>query len=509
MHKPTLLAFAWLCASSVIACSVLSDDASSQEQDHTEGQPTYAQYKWLWADDTLDEFKKNASAGSWWGAPEYLGTDHPMAQRLQFWVDQMDAMLRAKMPKALENTPKPQIVIRKDSDPNAWVSGLPVAWKVPTRVTRAATTTPPPEVEPPPAPDAADGGAGDPGDAGAEAAAPPAPPPPPAATFLLSREGKLSVPYETTPFERPHDERSLSELVAFGNDGFAKCRLSLERETLVFGEGCVLDASLTGERAESIAYYATSKWVTVTTGLIMSLMDEERIVGVLAHELGHYYRVHVMQPSDQLNYFYGLGDANVPTKPAPDPRYLEQTLKVRQKLREGGWFIDFTEENKLMVDQRLGFYTSEQEADDLALELLTKTGLPPTLAADSMAALHKAIDDMGGAGDTGEIKWEQCAVLRDRGFKDDTGAWVPVPVGNLTSAHHSFCFRIFNMVRELAAHRYAVAEGRPRPQGEAWFKLVQRLSNDIDPPPPPPLAPDAGGEDAAAADGGPGDAGTD
>ena len=495
MHKAPLLALVlFSAAASSVACSVLSDDPSSQEQDHTEGQPTYAQYKWLWADDTLDEFKKNAAHGSWWGEPEYLPVDHPMAQRLQFWVDQMDGMLRAQMPRALENTPKPQIVIKVTSEPNAWVSGLPVSWKVPTRVMRADAS---PGLEPPP-PDLDAGLDPDGGDAGLDGGAPPPPPPAHAEAFLLSREGKLKVPGGQPLFERPHDERSLSELLAFGNDGFSKCRLALDGELLVFGDGCALDHSVRGDRADSVAYYATSKWITFTTGIILSLMDEDRIVGVLAHELGHYYRTHVMQPSDQLNYFYALGEANAPTKPAPDPRYLEQTLKVREKLREGGWHIDFTEENKLMVDQRLGFYTSEQEADDLALELLAKTGLPPTIAADAMASLHKVVDEMGGGMDTGEIKWEQCAVLRDRGFKDESGALVSVPVGDLTSAHHSFCFRVFNMVRELAAHRYTVAEGRPRPPGESWFKLVQRLAIVAEPPPPPPPA-----------DGGPADAGTD
>lgn len=401
MRKPPLLALVLLSAASSIACSVLSDDPSSHEQDHTEGQPTYAHYKWLWADDSLEEFKKNAAHGSWWSEPEYLPVDHPMAQRLQFWVDQMDGMLRAQMPRALENTPKPQIVIKVTSDPNAWVSGLPVSWKVPTRVMLADG---PPQIEPHPLDAGTDA---DGGDGGLEGAAPPPPPPPPAraAAFLLSREGKLTEPGGQPVFERPHDDRSLSELLAFGNDGFSKCRLALDGEMLVFGDGCAVDRNLSSARADSVAYYATSKWITFTTGIILSLMDEDRLVGVLAHELGHYYRTHVMQPSDQLNYFYALGDANAPTKPAPDPRYLEQTFRVREKLRSGGWHNDFTAENKLMVDQRLGFYTSEQEADDLALELLAKTGLPPTIAADAMASLHKVIDDMGGGMDTGVIKW--------------------------------------------------------------------------------------------------------
>ena len=74
----------------VVACSAVADKIGSSDSDHTEDQPTYAQYKWLWSDETEDEFKSIAKAGSTWSEPEFLPIDHPMAQRLQFWVDKMD-----------------------------------------------------------------------------------------------------------------------------------------------------------------------------------------------------------------------------------------------------------------------------------------------------------------------------------------------------------------------------------------------------------------------------------
>ena len=98
----------------VVACSAVADKIGSSDSDHTEDQPTYAQYKWLWSDETEDEFKSIAKAGSTWSEPEFLPIDHPMAQRLQFWVDKMDEALRARNPKALASTPKPRIILRKD-----------------------------------------------------------------------------------------------------------------------------------------------------------------------------------------------------------------------------------------------------------------------------------------------------------------------------------------------------------------------------------------------------------
>jgi len=475
----------------VVACSAVADKIGSSDSDHTEDQPTYAQYKWLWSDETEDEFKSIAKAGSTWSEPEFLPIDHPMAQRLQFWVDKMDEALRARNPKALASTPKPRIILRKDSDPNAWVSYIPVTWKVKGQLARAKSA---------PAPSPAPGDAGDGGLA--EAGTPAAPPTIP--TLMLFSTGKVGRPGELPPLERRFDDQSLSELVKFANDGFAKCRLSNAEGAIVFGDGCAVDSQVSADRSDAIAFYATGKWVTVTTGLITSMLDEERIVAVLAHELGHYYRSHSMQPSDQLNYFYALGDANKPEKPGADPRYVEQTAKVREKLRSNDWFVDYSEENKLMTEQRLGFYTTEQEADEISLEILARMGLPPTLGPDSQALLHKIVDDLvqasGGGGDSGDVKWEKCAALRERGFKDEAGQIVSVPVGNLSDPHHSFCFRVFNMQRELEAHKYQLAGERPRPPGEAWSKVLQRLQNDIDPPPPPPPPPppvsDAGAGDA-------------
>jgi hypothetical protein len=175
MRTP-FIATALLFASSLLACSLAGDDTGSQEAAHTEGQPTYAQYKWLWASDTEEEFKANATSGSFWDTPEFLPLDHPMAQRLQFWLDQMDANLRAKVPDAMKNTPRPRIILRKNSDPNAWVTFMPVAFDVKTRLTRPASATPPtPPAEPVDAGDAGEA------DAAADAGAPPdaGPPPPP------------------------------------------------------------------------------------------------------------------------------------------------------------------------------------------------------------------------------------------------------------------------------------------------------------------------------------------
>jgi hypothetical protein len=263
------------------------------------------------------------------------------------------------------------------------------------------------------------------------------------------------------------------------------------------------------ERADAFSYYATAKHITFTSGYIMQLLDEDRVISTLAHELGHYYRSHANMPTDVVNYFYTLDDRHT-QKPPPDPRYIEQTAKARAKLREGGWGGDWNEENQLMAERNLGFYTIEQEADDIALELMSKVGVPPGVAVDKVLNMLKASDSSFGGEGEGAIRWAECAMLRESGFKDAEGKPVSVPVGDPSNAHHNLCFRVFNMTREIAAHRYTVAE-RPTPPGEPWARLLTRLAAEVDPLPPPADPADAGASTAdAGTDGGdPGDAGTD
>jgi hypothetical protein len=274
----------------------------------------------------------------------------------------------------------------------------------------------------------------------------------------------------------------------------------------VFGDGCTRNA-YGADRGDRFAYYATAKFITFTSGYIMQLLDEDRIVSTLAHELGHYYRSHANMPTDVVNYFYSLDGAHA-HKPPPDPRYLEHTTKAREKLHGSSWYSDWTEENALMAARNLGFYTIEQEADEIALELMSKVGVPPGVAIDKVLNMLKASGEYGGEGE-GAIGWTECAMLREHGWKDAEGKPVSVPVGDPSNAHHNLCFRAFNMSREIAAHRYAVAE-RPTPPGEPWSRLLTRLAAEVDPAPPPPPPPPPNDGDAGADDAGsPADAGAD
>jgi hypothetical protein len=189
----------------------------------------------------------------------------------------------------------------------------------------------------------------------------------------------------------------------------------------------------------------------------------------------------VNMPTDVVNYFYSLDGAHAHT-PAPDPRTIEQTAKVREKIRN--YETDYSAENALMKERNLGFYSTEQEADEIGLEILANIGVPPNVAIDMMLeALKMSTDNGWNAAD--EIAWAECVALRDQGFRDADGKLVSVPVGDPNNAHHNSCFRVFNMLREIQAHRYQLGTRQPV-VGPEWSTLVTQMSNDS------AAAPDAG-----------------
>lgn len=456
-----LLLAALFVPATAIACTALGDDESaSQGAAHRERQPTFGSHDWLWANESLDEFKNNAAQNIFGGGADLFPQDHPMVQRLQLWVDAMDAVLRQTHPDQLKAVPKPVMILTRSGFPNAWVTRLPVGWDLPIRLDPNSG-----------APDAGDPDAGDIEES----------------QLALGSEGRLRPILKA--YSRPFDDTRVRELVDFANHGFARCRLGFQDGSLTFNAACRSDQDRVA-RGKAFAYYATARHVTVTPAYIVGLGTEDRVIASLAHELGHYYRSHANMPSDVMNYFYSLEGEHHADKPSPDPRYLEQTQQVREKLRSNAW--DYSKENTFMAEHKVGFYTVEQEADELGIELGARVGISPSTAIDEMLALQKYLEEMfAGFGATG-VPWAECAELRARDFKDEAGTVISVQVGDLQDPHHSWCFRAFNAQREIEAHHYQLGP-RPKVDGASWDELVATvLKEAVIPALPPTPKADAG-----------------
>lgn len=169
---------------------------------------------------------------------------------------------------------------------------------------------------------------------------------------------------------------------------------------------------------------------------------------------------------------------------------------------------------------RIGRYTTEQEADDLAMELAVRVGFEPNDVLAGWTGFLDAIEgyylDAGLSREellaqyqqTGDIDAATCKGYLAAGFmKEDKKTPITVTIGVLEDKHHTSCYRLYNLWREAKAHKYVKGPAKPA-LSPAWETL--RMSAEAISKNAVPAVSDAGaGTDSGASDGGASDAGRD
>lgn len=110
------------------------------------------------------------------------------------------------------------------------------------------------------------------------------------------------------------------------------------------------------------------------------------------------------------------------------------------------------------LDEKLGFYTVEQEADELALEFLHAAGLSARSFPDFEMTLGLAKEQEGDPLHH-DLDHARCAAYRMAGWKDESGVPARIPLGSVADPHHGSCYRVFNADREIERHGW---DGRGR-----------------------------------------------
>ncbi len=156
--------------------------------------------------------------------------------------------------------------------------------------------------------------------------------------------------------------------------------------------------------------------------------------------------------------------------PAPA---LGETVAVYLDRLEAGSASDEVDEVTFIAkirNERIGLYTAEQEADEIALELMTRVGYTEQEVIDAWHESGVGFEELTGRNDSlddpGSASATQCGTwLRDE-FQSTTPAGAHTPVlmslGSLADSHHGDCYRLYNLWREAKAHRIpAVAPFAP------------------------------------------------
>ena len=123
----------------------------------------------------------------------------------------------------------------------------------------------------------------------------------------------------------------------------------------------------------------------------------------------------------------------------------------------------------------LGQYTIEQESDEFSAEWVAKAGVNPHGTVEAMRSLGKGSDTSLSGFILGE---EDCESLWKNNWSKGESDYFFVPIGDYSEIHHSTCYRMFNLEREIEAHRYSVAktDAKLLPEGE-WAALKKMAVN--------------------------------
>jgi hypothetical protein len=97
----------------------------------------------------------------------------------------------------------------------------------------------------------------------------------------------------------------------------------------------------------------------------------------------------------------------------------------------------------------LGWYTAEQEADELSLELLHLSGQDPASAYGALFKLMGRKDEM----DLNGLTNVECRKLLAENWQMDSKL-VNMFYGDLNDPHHSLCYRVWNVYQEISDHGY-------------------------------------------------------
>jgi hypothetical protein len=120
-------------------------------------------------------------------------------------------------------------------------------------------------------------------------------------------------------------------------------------------------------------------------------------------------------------------------------------------------------------EQRIGYYSYEQEADEVSLEWLNRMGVNPFHAIASEWNMMRL--GVGGDKDSrsAELDYSACLELYNNDWRQPDGKEVLVPVGNYTDPHHQGCFRVYNLLLEQKVHKYSLY--RPLPISNSFLPL--------------------------------------
>lgn len=284
------------------------DDVGETEAAHTAKDPVQGNSPFFWAPTDYTTFKRVAQAPPFRvGAP--LPGDGLVTRRLQAWADRIHEEVGKDVKRRTGKelvAPRPVIVVVPAKDANAWVSGVPACLTGKADVSALGERREAREAK---------------------------------LAFVEHGEVKEAFsmfggppPECAKPDTWPDDPK---QAIAHFNTLGSRCKLAVDGDVVrVSGEGCELKhaSSRSPTTISKLTYYAASPYIHFTSAMIALAKDEHAIAGVVAHELGHYYRSHALGELVMGKYNHWYQQLAVPETRLPPP--VSDSTAVESRFRE-------------------------------------------------------------------------------------------------------------------------------------------------------------------------------
>ncbi|MCX6109755.1 MAG: hypothetical protein NTZ90_09170 [Proteobacteria bacterium] len=260
--------------------------------------------------------------------------------------------------------------------------------------------------------------------------------------------------------ERPyHDPRTRLMIQRFLSD-IQGCHVTFEETLVRLSTGCSTDLAAQHYRGEQIQLDLPSNWIDVKHSMFPHLTSEQ-VIGVLMHELVHYYMISTN--TADYNVYYNLDAMPIGTRPKEwkDKGSLIEEIKTSALAYQSDHEDAQKRSRYQMAIQQgdrnhIGWYTNEEEADDLGLEWLTMLGIEPLEMSRSFLQLMTlAEQDPNHSVDLiADVDAKTCQKLLERRFRSDSGERIYVSIGDYDEPHHNHCYRIANLNRQIELYGF-------------------------------------------------------
>ncbi|MBQ48605.1 MAG: hypothetical protein CMP10_14455 [Zetaproteobacteria bacterium] len=161
----------------------------------------------------------------------------------------------------------------------------------------------------------------------------------------------------------------------------------------------------------------------------------------------------------------------------------EVLLEIIQKHSDNliQYYADYQLEVDNIIEQankaRLGIYTDEQEADDIATEFMYRLGLNNKPLIEVFIKFQEILDARRTTIKPGQRNHQECRQEYEMGFPNF------IPIADYIDPHHDACFRAYNIYREQKAHSKQLdniqVENSKKPDAKLWNELKESIPNLI------------------------------